>query len=226
MPIIAENAKNQRVRDKQGNLVKGNFGIGLGAVFCSFRKELSPLQGYEMWTRVLSWDRKWLYLITYFVVKGKVRPTGWDGAHMGPTRSRRKVVMSKEQREVDGNADAVEGFEKYVVATAISKYVFKLGRFTVHPALLIEASGLLPERPGVGWTNEGENGSGTPEQLGGLEELDGLDELDETRKWDWRNIEAERRRGLKYAEHFAALDGTGSLFDGGEDGAIGKFPLG
>jgi hypothetical protein len=207
MPIIGDNAKNKRVLDKDGNVVKGSFGIGLGAVFCSFRKEIAPLQGYEMWSRILSWDRKWLYIVTHFVVKGKVRPTGWDGKRMGPTRN--KV------QKVDGSGEEVD-FSKYVIATAISKYVFKLGRFTVHPALVIEAAGLLPERPGEGWKG-GETGTGTPEDLG---------DLDEQGEWDWKRVEAERRRGLEYAEHFAALDGTNSLFDGGEDGAIGSFPLG
>ena len=210
MPIIGNNAKNKRVLDKEGKVIAGSFGIGLGAVFCSFRKEIAPLQGYEMWSRILSWDRKWLYIVTHFVVKGKVRPTAWDGRRMGRTRN--KV------QKADGSGELVD-FSKYVIATAMSKYVFKLGRFTVHPALVVEAAGLLPERPGEGWIG-GESGTGTPEDLGDLdEEVDG-------EAWDWRRVEAERRRGLAYAEHFAALDGTNSLFDGGEDGAIGNFPLG
>ncbi|KAL2257425.1 hypothetical protein VTK26DRAFT_196 [Humicola hyalothermophila] len=208
IPIIANNAKNKLVRDKDGNVVKGTFGLGLGAVFCSFRKEIAPLQGYEMWTRILSWDRKWLYIITHFVVKGKVRPTGWDGKRMGPTRP--KLVRS-------GSGEPVkeEDWSKYVIATAVSKYVFKLGRFTVHPALVIDAAGFLPERPG-GWTG-GETGTGTAEELG---------ELDMEGEWDWRRVEWERRKGMEMAEHFAALDGTNALFDGGEDGCVGSFPLG
>lgn len=207
IPIISNNEKNQRVRDKDGKLIKGSFGMGLGAVFCSFRKEIGPLQGYEMWSRILSWDRKWLYIVTHFVVKGKVKPTSWDGKRMGPTRN--KVLKA------DGSGEVVD-FSKYVIATAISKYVFKLGRFTVNPAIVIEACELLPERPGEGWTG-GETGTGTPEDLG---------DIDEAGEWDWTTVELERRKGLEYAEHFAALDGTNGLFDGGEDGAIGKFPLG
>jgi hypothetical protein len=213
MPIIARNARYQRVRDKEGRLVTGSSGIGLGAVFCSFRRELGPLQGYEMWSRILAWDRKWLYIVTHFVPKGKVRPARWDGRRMGPTRGR---VQRADGAGAGGDKVEEEDFSKYVAATAISKYVFKLGRFTVHPALVIEAAGLLPERPGEGWCG-GETGTGTPEDLG---------ELDEEGEWDWKRVEAERRKGLEYAEHFAALDATNSLFDGGADGAIGKFPLG
>ncbi|KAK3296701.1 uncharacterized protein B0H64DRAFT_390101 [Chaetomium fimeti] len=206
LPIIGANATNKLVRDKQGAVVKGSLGVGLGAVFCSFRKEIAPLQGYEMWSRLLAWDRKWLYIVTHFVIKGKVRPNGgWSG------KGKRRAGAE--------NGKLPEDFGKYVIATAVSKYVFKLGRFTVHPALVIEASKLLPERPGEGWTG-GETGTGTPEDLGDLEGLEGDIE------WDWKRVEAERRKGLRYADHFAALDGTNSLFDGGEDGAIGKFPLG
>ncbi|KAK0726939.1 hypothetical protein B0T26DRAFT_636184 [Lasiosphaeria miniovina] len=203
MPAVGDNARNKLVLDKDGNLVKGGFGIGLGAVFCSFRREIAPFERYEMWSRILSWDRKWLYIVTHFVAKGKVRPTGWDDRRMGPTR----------MRAVDGG-----DWTKHVFATAITKYVFKLGRFTVHPAIVIEANGLLPARPG-GWRS-GDDGTGTPEELG---ELGGSAEDSE---WDWRHVEQERRKGLEYANHFTALDGTNALFDGGEDGAIGSFPLG
>lgn len=209
MFLVGDNAKHKLVLDKDGNVVKGSFGMGLGAVFCSFRKEISPLQGYEMWSRILSWDRKWLYIITHYVVKGKVRPTKYHGKKMGPTRPR--MVDTETGKPV-----SQEDWSKFVIATAISKYVFKVGRFTVHPAIVIEASGLLPERPGEGWRG-GETGTGTPDELG---------EIDEEGEWDWRRVELERRKGMEYAEHFAALDGTNSLFNGGQDGAIGNFPLG
>ncbi|KAK3377648.1 hypothetical protein B0H63DRAFT_524933 [Podospora didyma] len=208
MATVGDNAKNRLVLDKDGKAVTGGFGIGLGAVFCSFRREIAPLEGYEMWSRILSWDRKWLYIVTHFVVKGKVRPTGWDGRRMGPTRNR--VVLADGEKSGD--------WSKHVFATAITKYVFKLGRFTVHPAIVIEANGLLPPRPD-GWRG-GESETGTPVDLGDIADVDG-----ET-VWDWKHVEQERRKGLQYAEHFSALDGTNSLFDGGEDGSIGSFPLG
>ncbi|KAK0629540.1 hypothetical protein B0T17DRAFT_555515 [Bombardia bombarda] len=216
MPKLGDNATNRLILDKDGKLVKGGFGIGLGAVFCSFRKEISPLQGYEMWSRVLSWDRKWLYIVTHFIVKGKVRPTSWDGKKMGPLRS--KVVKAKAKGHANGTAVVEEkSLSKYVFATAMSKYVFKLGRFTVHPAIVIEANGLLPERPG-GWR-------GAEDECGGMEDLGPVDESDGA-EWDWKRVEKARREGLVFAKNFAALDGTNDLFDGGEDGAIGSWPLG
>lgn len=208
MPRLADNGKNRLVLDRDGFAVRGGFGIGLGAVFCSFRREIGVMQGYETWSRVLSWDRKWLYIVTHFVVKGKVRPTGWDGRARGKVRPKNVRVEGLDEGKE-------EDFGKWVIATAVSKYVFKLGRFTVHPAIVIGENGLLPERPG-GW-RAGEGEVGAEEELG---------DVDQEGEWDWRRVEHERRKGMEYAEHFAKLDGTNRLFDGGEDGALGRFSLG
>lgn len=173
------------MRDKQGRVMTGGFSLVLGSVFCSYRREVGMLQSYELWSRVLTWDRKWMYFVTHFVAKGKGK----------------------------GEADRPER----IIATAISKYVFKLDRFTVHPSIILETSGLLPERPGAGWRG------------GELEVGDINDELELTEgggDWDWRRTELERRRGMQVAQKFAALDTVHTLFDGGKDGILGKFALG
>lgn len=41
--------------------------IALGSTCCVFRKEIQPLQEVDIWSRVLSWDEKWVYLVSYFV---------------------------------------------------------------------------------------------------------------------------------------------------------------
>lgn len=185
------------VRDKEGKVVKGGMGIGLGAVFCSFKKEVAPLQGYEMWTRILAWDRKWVYLLTHFVVKGK--------AHGASTRG--------------------EPLDKYVIATAVSKYVFKVGRFTVHPAIVLGQSGLLPDgRPG-GWRYGPDEVGDEGEDLG-LLGVPGDGDAD----WTWQRVEHQRREGMKLAAQFAGLEGLHSLFDGGASqggsGVLGRFSPG
>lgn len=176
----------------------GTFGIVLGAVHCSFKTEISAYKGYEMWTRILSWDRKWLYLVTHFVPVGTAKPTEWLDPRAGLRGTRKptdKVLTSDD-------------WEKKVYASAVSKYVFKLGRLTVHPAVLLDASGLLPERPG-GWMT-GEDGVG-----GGNEVI----ELSED-EWTWTRVESMRRKGMAFAAPFLALDGLQQTFDGGNDGAI------
>ncbi|KAI0879051.1 capsule polysaccharide biosynthesis protein [Hypoxylon argillaceum] len=168
----------------------GKFNVVLGSVQCSFRKELRPYQRYEMWSRVLSWDRKWLYVVTHFVEKDAVAP-----------------------------GSTPEDWAKKIHASAVSKYVFKLGRLTVHPAVLIGASNLLPERPG-GWVTGADKSSETANGHAVVPDVA------EPSEWDWRRTEEERRKGLEYAEHFAALDGLLNQFEPGADGPLGEFSLG
>ncbi|KAK7744559.1 hypothetical protein SLS53_003444 [Cytospora paraplurivora] len=211
MRAIADNANTKVVVTQDGKVARGGMGIGLGGVFCSFRREVAPFQGYETWTRILAWDRKWVYILTHFVVKDKVRPTSWDSGSrrwFGPLR--RRTATTAEAREGEG-----QDFQKYVIATAVSKYVFKVGRFTVNPSILMEQSGLLPERPG-GWRSG-------PNEVGDEAQDVGDADLGAEGDWDWARMEWQRREGMKFAEKFAALDGINGLFDGGEDGALGRF---
>ena len=200
---LAKNSQTKLVLDPKTNLpIKGSVGIMLGAVECSFKREIPAYKGYEMWSKVLSWDRKWFYIVTHFVPKGTAKPTSWLDARFAKSRVR-------------GSQDAAGGWEKKIYATAISKYVFKLGRFTVHPAIVLGESGLLPERPG-GWTT-GE------EQLGDLSADLSDVVLSVDSEWDWRRVEAQRRSGMDLARQFGELDKLQDAFDGGNHGALGKF---
>ncbi|KAK1144819.1 hypothetical protein N8T08_004831 [Aspergillus melleus] len=42
----------------------------LSGVQCVFRREIKPYQGYEVWSRVMSWDEKWVYIVSHFVERG------------------------------------------------------------------------------------------------------------------------------------------------------------
>ncbi|PSR79086.1 hypothetical protein BD289DRAFT_375936 [Coniella lustricola] len=212
MDALSNNAtsKHPCVLTPDGKPARGGLGIGLGAVFCSFKREVAIGQGYELWTRILAWDRKWVYIVTYFVVKGKVKPRAWDAGQglgkkswFGPVRGGRTSESGREKEE---------GFEKYVIASAVSKYVFKMGRFTVHPAILLDQSGLLPARDG-GWVG-GENDVWDEQKKG---------EGEDSNEWTWQRIETQRREGMRFASKFAGLDGLSGVFDGGDDGALGRF---
>ncbi|KAH8723181.1 hypothetical protein GQ44DRAFT_710724 [Phaeosphaeriaceae sp. PMI808] len=45
--------------------------IALGGASCTFRKAIPPLASYRMESRVLCWDRKWLYVATQFCATGE-----------------------------------------------------------------------------------------------------------------------------------------------------------
>ena len=204
----------------------------LGAVSCSFKREIKPYEVYEVWSRILCWDRKWMYIVSHFVRKGVVKPQGYM---LQPWR---KIQYGKG-RYGSKTEDAAEKTapSPAIFASAISKYVFKMGRFTIPPERILDGSGLLPAKP------EGddapsidtaipvestsmevtaatairalarENANGTIEH--NLEDLNGV--------WDWTRIEEERLRGLKMAETFAKLDTLNEEFTGEERPALGLY---
>lgn len=67
----------------------------------SFRREVKSYERYEIRSRVLRWDAKWLVIGSWFVRNAK----------------------DAKEREMEG--------EVVVLASALSKYVVKKGRFTV-----------------------------------------------------------------------------------------------
>ncbi|KAJ3541737.1 hypothetical protein NM208_g2597 [Fusarium decemcellulare] len=202
------NAKTKMVMNpsKPNEPAKGCVKVIVGAVQTSFKRELRAYQRYGIWTRILSWDRKWLYIVSYFVEKGAVKPRSWDIDGSWPTRS----AISKP-----------EDWEKKVLAISMTKLVFKIGRLTIHPAIVLGESGLLPPRPG-GWTSGDDEDEATScDSTTGSDTKGSGDEP----AWDWRRTEAERLKGYEHAQHFAALDDLNKTFEGGEDGAVGKFWL-
>lgn len=201
MTNLAHNTASRFIMDpKAGKPIKGALCIPLRSVQCSFHKEIGLYKRYELWSRVLCWDRKWLYILTHFLPVGTAKPTSWLDPGFGKSQPR-------------AHSDLGGGWENKIQATAISKYVFKIGRFTVHPARVLDNSGLLPERPG-GWIKGGE------EQLGDMSvDLSDTD-LTIDKEWDWRRIEVKRRKGMTIAARFHALDEAKNLFDGGENGAL------
>ncbi|KAF6804962.1 capsule polysaccharide biosynthesis protein [Colletotrichum sojae] len=207
---LAHNATTALVTDPTtGKPARGKLGIMLGAVHCSFRREITAYAPYEMWSRVLAWDRKWLYVVTHFVPKGVARPSEWLDPKFGAARVRKGSPGANSQ-----------DWEKKIYATGVSKYVFKIGRLTVHPAVALEASELLPQRPGTGWQG-GANGVGD-------EDVD-LSDVADDGAWDWRMVEKRRREGMRYAQQFANMDDLHGWLDGADGGdgsALGKFSLG
>ncbi|CAG8978824.1 hypothetical protein HYALB_00013198 [Hymenoscyphus albidus] len=216
---LQENNRTKLVLDKEGKAVGGRWGIMLGGVMTSFKREIGIYEGYEMWSRVLCWDRKWIYVLTHFVKKGAVKPTAYileDGSWFG------KRGYSKVKS--DGKMRTKKTDEKAIFATAISKYVVKLGRLTVHPEVLLEASGVLPARPG-GWAtmSAASTGQSTPTILVEGQKEETALVVSETDEWDWKRVEAENKRGLEFASHFAALDELHHEFSGSQGPALGKY---
>lgn len=49
--------------------------IVLGSVYCSFKREIKAFELYEMHSKAIGWDRKWMYILTCFM-----RPASKPGA--------------------------------------------------------------------------------------------------------------------------------------------------
>ncbi|CAN9354040.1 unnamed protein product [Alternaria alternata] len=205
--------KNSRLYGAKKNAVAGAVGategtrgkhmIALGGISCLFKKEILPYKKYEMWTRLLCWDRKWFYLVTHLVKPGVGQPESWT---LQPWKK------PKSNKDVDP-----EKLKGAVYATAIAKYVIKRGRITVPPEQALIDADMVPMKP-EGWVYQGQ----VPEEYEANSDV--LPKAVEAKDWNWDVIEAERLRGLKVAENFAAMDGMHDFFDGGKDGVLGEYP--
>ena len=221
---------------------KAPFAIMLGGVSCNFRREIKPYQGFEVWTRVLAWDQKWIYVISHFVKKGVVKPRGYL---LQPWR---KVQQKgdhdgKKEGEIAIDAEAKKsGPHPAIFATGISKYVWKKGRLTIPPERVLRASELLPpkpadhETPPISMTPDipatssvdtpaaSVAASLTPDNAGEMMaaslNAQGSPSSDE---WTWDRVEEERKRGMKIAEMYNGLDMLNEIFKGDEETVLGEY---
>ncbi|KAI1077636.1 hypothetical protein F5B20DRAFT_583047 [Whalleya microplaca] len=165
------------------------FGLALGAVSCSFRREIKPMQEFDMWSRVLAWDEKWVYIVTHFARKGAVEPSSWS---LYPDQE-----LPEASKGLSGSGNEGGDPQRHIFATALSKCVFKSGRKTVAPELMLELSGLFPK-------------AGEGEKRPGESTLEG--------------IETRRQKGLQLAQQLAAQNQQGleAEFAGADCEALGR----
>jgi hypothetical protein len=218
----------------------GNLLIALGSVACFFHREVAPYKQFEIWTRLLTWDRKWMYIVSYFVEAGAFQPNEYS---LQPWRKSKKSKKGKESEAVEDKKKRLRG---KILATSIATYVVKKGRLTIPPEIVLQRSGMLPERPrgvpsafftptesvsttpNTGTVNSIESNADTMtarsvEEV--LEESLFPDSISEHNgDWTWDRMEKERIRGLKFAQAFDGLNGLREEFDGGEGGVLGVFP--
>ncbi|KAL2036802.1 hypothetical protein N7G274_010460 [Stereocaulon virgatum] len=218
---------------KEGN---ERFATALGGVSCNFRKEIKPYEGFEVWTRILSWDNKWLYVISHFVKKGAVRPKAYT---LQPWRRSRTSKAGSNGHAIDGD-NGKEGPHPAIFASGIAKYVFKKGRRTIPPERVLRASRLLPlkpaehESPPVSMTPNPETTTADTTAASTDATLTHSDagefmaasldaSFSELNNWSWEKVEEERRRGMKVAEIYNRLDALNGEFTGEGDLVLGQY---
>ncbi|EEA21250.1 conserved hypothetical protein [Talaromyces marneffei ATCC 18224] len=119
----------------------GVMTVMLGSTYRNFKREIQTGYPYEVWSRILTWDQKWLYIVTHFVRKDKIVPKA----------SVTEVINDRKPKSVNASKKTFKtprvlsqsDVEQSVFATSISKCVFKKGRMTVSPERVLAASGLL-----------------------------------------------------------------------------------
>jgi hypothetical protein len=218
---------------KEGN---ERFATALGGVSCNFKKEIKPYEGFEVWTRILSWDKKWLYVISHFVKKGAVRPKAYT---LQPWRKRGTSKADSNGHVINGDKGK-EGPHAAIFASGIAKYVFKKGRRTIPPERVLRASELLPpksaehESPPVSVTPDPETttADATAASIDAALTHDDAGEFmaaslnagfSESDNWTWEKVEEERRRGMKIAEIYNRLDALNGEFTGEGDLVLGQY---
>lgn len=171
----------------------------LSGVQCVFRREIKPYQPYEVWSRVLSWDEKWIYILSHFVERGAVR-------------HKKYLLQPKKHKDrCSGNKSQSNQAHK-VFASAVSRYVFKQGRKTFPPEKMLIECGLLPAKRNA-QDSELDRVS---------EESDYLEEVGE-KKSTWRSIEERRKRDLDTVQLKLGWDAVHNCFDGDDSAALGRY---
>lgn len=217
---------------------KGRFEIRLGGVSCQFRKEIKPYEKFEVWTRVLCWDRKWLYVICHFVKPGVASPKSYT---LQPWRKGRQQKDHKVESNGGANGNATPSTHPAIFATGIAKYVFKKGRLTIPPERVLRASELLPpkpadhETPPATSTPNPESTSNTATAVSIADQITPGNAEDvvvasleanvksDNEEWTWEKVEEERKRGMKIAEMWGALEGLNGEFAGDGGVVLGRF---
>ena len=211
-----------------------SFGIRLAGVSFNFKKEIKPYEGFEVWTRVLTWDEKWFYVIGHFVKKAAVKPKSYT---LQPWK---KVT----DRSNNGHA-ADEVAERStphpaIFATGISKYVVKKGRRTIPPERVLRASELLPPKPAdyeSPPTSMTPNSEGTtistaaismgakltPGNAGEVLAASLATHDSSPDEWTWEKIEKERQSGMKIAEMYHGLEMLNNEFTADERPVLGRY---
>ena len=191
----------------------------------------------------MSWDRKWVYIVTHFVRKDAVKP--------------KRFSIYPRQKNKNPGTRSVDKAEDAIIASALSKVVFKKGRLTIPPEVMLQASCLLPPRPAdlallqtefraastrksvshkifdipfrffedIDLVWEAARNALFPESK--VERYQTRDDSPDgtgaeyTESWTWERVENERLRGLEMANKLAGLEGLSHEFTAEAD-ALGK----
>ncbi|KKK14172.1 hypothetical protein AOCH_003276 [Aspergillus ochraceoroseus] len=188
--------------------------VALGSVFCTFKREIKPFALYEIESKVLAWDQKWMYIQSFFL-----KPADQKGG-------KRKLYATAVSKYV---------VKKGRLTIPPEKVLRKSGFLPPRPEG-VEPAPASTSSPMVDSSTEA-SGTGTPAgitaaaaaaaagvdgslvrevlklQDGDIPESTTLEAeknanagLWDEREWTWERIEEERLRGMRVLDGFYNLD--------------------
>ena len=175
-----DSKNNNSDSKKTGGNKDKPLAIVLGSIACAFRKGIRPYQQYKIWTRILSWDERWICFVSHFVKKGAVMPRKfylWGGSGRGA-----------------GGGDGAGGAEQpppqslpkdAILASVVSKNIFKRGRATMAPEKVLRAASWLPQPPQLHLKAEPPNHPSTDPPTDPAS-------AESSSTWTWARVELER----------------------------------
>ena len=208
----------------------GKYILSLGGVSCFFQRQIEPLQQFEIYTRILCWDWKWIYCVSHVVEKGAIQPDNY-ALQLGLKNKRSKDLKKDE-----------EDLTRHIFASSIARYVCKKGRFSINPEIILERSHLLPQRPeGTGMPPRAERTADDTPYMAAIPVMGGhpagsdgeaaetgariggaaAKASSEQDDWTWGDMERERLRGLSIASHFDGLSELHNEFRASE--VLGEY---
>lgn len=155
----------------------------LRSVYCSFRREIKPYQRYEVESRVLGWDEKWMYIGSWFLSRSR----GKDGKKEVLASALSKYVVKKGRLTV-GPARVLEAS----------------GYLPERPA---GDSGEVEDGEPSN-ENDGVTATVVPEAASTVlvDIKEGEEPATVQGQWDYEAIQRQRLEGLQVVKAFTALD--------------------
>ncbi|KAI9923581.1 hypothetical protein ASPWEDRAFT_40472 [Aspergillus wentii DTO 134E9] len=187
---------------------KKSIYVALGSVYCSFKREIKPFELFEIQSKVIAWDQKWVFILTFFL-----RPAAKKGGEKTLLATALSKYVVKKGRlsvqpervlrasgflpprpdgssaPVNGGPDSTDGSG---VGTPANGDGITAGAGGVDGSLVREVLKMDDEdMPEQGSLDAQKKANSDSWNEGG---------------WTWERIEQERLRGIEVVEGYSGLD--------------------
>lgn len=222
-----KDGSNEKAIKEAKSYAKKAIYVAVGSVYCAFKREVKPFELFEVQSKIIAWDQKWLYIMSFFL-----RPApGGKGKQTLLATALTKYVVKKGRLTIpparvlrtngllpslpecvaDKSASSeLSSVDKKSLGATATATATAMGIGTGTPA---NASG---EQEVV--DADADDGSSLERKVLTISDDDAPDErvLAEKKKanaessnaseWSYEMIEQERRRGMHVVEGYAHLD--------------------